>query len=128
MPAFDADKALSDETYWFPKSLYNDDGTFILTTTDMAALNKYIWAGRLLPVAREEYVTRLGITNSKEIQAPLWQAVDGLLKVYAEVCIVVFFSPPALVERDRVLTRIILSRLNPIAKLSIKLPGHVSLT
>lgn len=39
MRNFDAGKALSDETVWYPQGMYNEDGTFILSTMDMAALN-----------------------------------------------------------------------------------------
>lgn len=88
---FDADRALSDETYWFPKALYNDNDTFMLLTEDMIALNKYVWAGRLLPLTRDDYIRRLAISDSKEFSDPIWKEVDSLIGTY----VAVWFLPPS---------------------------------
>ncbi|KAL1999676.1 hypothetical protein VTN02DRAFT_4189 [Thermoascus thermophilus] len=85
MGNFDPGKALSDETVWYPQGMYNEDGTFILSTADMAALNRYVWRGRLLPTDRDEYTKSLGISDGGEISNDVWKAADDLLATYKDV-------------------------------------------
>ena len=94
MSQTDPHKALSDETFWYPKQMYNKDKPFVFATTEVTTLHKYVLDGSLLPTTPDEYIAKLGITDQIELEneSDVWKAILEVLDVYKEV--ILNFQPP----------------------------------
>lgn len=106
MSDFDPTKPITDPTVFFPKGLYvdnrvpkydenygeyvydksDDTKAFVLQSSDMKSLNRFLITGRLLQTTRPEYLRMLGIRDTEGvISAALEEVLTDLLKTYGEV-------------------------------------------
>lgn len=96
------DNIIDDETAWFPKdqtmtvpkppdpTRNNDDETnntviFSMANADMGSLNRFLHAGRVLPLDRNTYCLQAAILDQNAITQPIWEKVDGVITVYNNV-------------------------------------------
>ncbi|KAI0521855.1 hypothetical protein F5B22DRAFT_506483 [Xylaria bambusicola] len=92
MATFDPTKPIDDPVVWYPQGMYiqqktrvGDDQVFILSSTDMSALNRYAWTGRLLATTRDDYKASIGISDASQLSDSVWSAVDTLLGKYSTI-------------------------------------------
>jgi hypothetical protein len=92
MASFDPTKPIDDPSVWYPKGMYVEQQTrygnqkvFILAQSDIAALNRYVWTGKMLPTTRDEYKLSLRFSEGSEISDPVWTAADRVLGTYSAV-------------------------------------------
>ncbi|KAB8076620.1 hypothetical protein BDV29DRAFT_154483 [Aspergillus leporis] len=90
MASFDPTKPIDDPSVWYPKGMYVEQQTrygnqkvFILAQSDIAALNRYVWTGKMLPTTRDEYKLSLRFSEGSEISDPVWTAADRVLGTYS---------------------------------------------
>lgn len=98
MSDFDPTKPIKDPKIWYPQGMYVSQGdngqkTFVLAKQDMGSLNRYVMTGRMLPTARKEYTSTIGVADTSVISNEIWNAIDDLLKIYTTVSLLTAHWP-----------------------------------
>ncbi|WEW55976.1 hypothetical protein PRK78_001411 [Emydomyces testavorans] len=74
-----------DASKWDPpKGVVNENGTFMLYTTDILVLMKYIWSGCLLATTRDEYALRMSF-DWADVNSDVSNEINKMLSTYTEV-------------------------------------------